>query len=183
MITFDGWETELYHHGIKGQAWGVRRYQHEDGTYTEEGKERYFGPLKAKVSVMTKKAIDEASRKREAFNKIREKEAEELKAKNEEKTAENKKAEEKTKKTSQASSSNSKKKSGKKSKKKKDSDKAKKGKTACKSIKEKGGFDGSIHNRHVKKASSSGKNRWQKMSEIRESSMKTPMSNINGSSR
>ena len=32
---------ELYHHGIKGQKWGVRRYQNEDGTLTDEGKERY----------------------------------------------------------------------------------------------------------------------------------------------
>lgn len=31
---------ELYHHGIKGQKWGVRRYQNEDGTYTSLGKER-----------------------------------------------------------------------------------------------------------------------------------------------
>ena len=32
---------ELYHHGIKGQKWGVRRFQNEDGTLTEEGKARY----------------------------------------------------------------------------------------------------------------------------------------------
>lgn len=31
---------ELYHYGIKGQKWGVRRYQNEDGTYTSEGLER-----------------------------------------------------------------------------------------------------------------------------------------------
>ena len=30
--------SELYHHGIKGQKWGVRRYQNEDGTYTDAGK-------------------------------------------------------------------------------------------------------------------------------------------------
>ena len=34
--------NELYHHGIKGQKWGERNYQYEDGTYTPEGKERYF---------------------------------------------------------------------------------------------------------------------------------------------
>ena len=32
---------ELYHWGIKGQKWGVRRFQNEDGTLTEEGKARY----------------------------------------------------------------------------------------------------------------------------------------------
>lgn len=31
----------LQHHGIKGQKWGIRRFQNEDGTYTAEGKERY----------------------------------------------------------------------------------------------------------------------------------------------
>ena len=33
--------NELYHHGVKGQKWGVRRYQNEDGTRTEAGKKRY----------------------------------------------------------------------------------------------------------------------------------------------
>lgn len=31
----------LYHHGIKGMRWGVRRYQNKDGTLTAAGKERY----------------------------------------------------------------------------------------------------------------------------------------------
>lgn len=31
----------LIHHGIKGQKWGVRRYENSDGTLTVEGKERY----------------------------------------------------------------------------------------------------------------------------------------------
>lgn len=29
---------ELYHHGILGQKWGVRRYQNKDGSLTAEGK-------------------------------------------------------------------------------------------------------------------------------------------------
>lgn len=31
----------LAHYGTKGQKWGVRRYQNEDGSLTEEGKKRY----------------------------------------------------------------------------------------------------------------------------------------------
>ena len=31
---------ELYHHGVKGQKWGVRHYQNEDGTLTDAGKRR-----------------------------------------------------------------------------------------------------------------------------------------------
>lgn len=31
---------KLYHHGIKGQKWGIRRFQNEDGSYTAEGKRR-----------------------------------------------------------------------------------------------------------------------------------------------
>ena len=32
---------ELCHYGIKGQRWGVRRFQEEDGSLTPAGKERY----------------------------------------------------------------------------------------------------------------------------------------------
>lgn len=33
--------NELQHHGIKGQKWGVRRFQNADGSLTAEGKKRY----------------------------------------------------------------------------------------------------------------------------------------------
>lgn len=34
-------QTFLAHHGIKGQKWGIRRFQNEDGTLTKAGIERY----------------------------------------------------------------------------------------------------------------------------------------------
>ena len=32
--------ADIYHHGILGQKWGVRRYQNEDGSLTDLGKRR-----------------------------------------------------------------------------------------------------------------------------------------------
>ena len=37
--------NELYHHGILGQKWGVRRFQNEDGSLTPEGEKRYSESL------------------------------------------------------------------------------------------------------------------------------------------
>jgi hypothetical protein len=34
--------NELYHHGIKGQRWGIRRFQNPDGTLTAAGRKRYL---------------------------------------------------------------------------------------------------------------------------------------------
>lgn len=31
-------DDELMHHGIKGQKWGVRRFQKKDGSLTPAGK-------------------------------------------------------------------------------------------------------------------------------------------------
>lgn len=37
---------ELYHHGVKGMEWGVRRYQNKDGSLTPAGKRRLAKDLK-----------------------------------------------------------------------------------------------------------------------------------------
>ena len=52
---------ELYHHGIKGQKWGVRRYQNPNGTYTAAGKlhraAQRAGEGLSKVGKVTGKAL------------------------------------------------------------------------------------------------------------------------------
>lgn len=60
MSTFDGWNDELYHYGVRGQKWGIRRYQNPDGTLTEEGKARYGegGTASAKKRARFLNALD-----------------------------------------------------------------------------------------------------------------------------
>lgn len=59
---FDDWEGQfLQHHGIKGQKWGVRRYQNEDGTLTTLGKLR-GGKEARQDNRILKKAIKDSNK-------------------------------------------------------------------------------------------------------------------------
>ena len=41
MVAGLPYSAELYHHVSKGQKWGIRRFQQENGTLTSAGRERY----------------------------------------------------------------------------------------------------------------------------------------------
>ena len=46
---------ELQHHGVKGQRWGVRRYQNPDGSLTADGKAHYNKTYSKDVNRLKKK--------------------------------------------------------------------------------------------------------------------------------
>ena len=67
------YRNELYHHGIQGMKWGVRRYQNEDGSLTEEGKRRYntYSEKAERAEVRLKAANEEIERARAATQRYK----------------------------------------------------------------------------------------------------------------
>lgn len=73
---------ELYHHGIKGQKWGIRRFQNKDGSLTSEGRKHWgIGDATRKVKLAWSKSKDAIAKKKEEATSKKEKAIEDKKAK------------------------------------------------------------------------------------------------------
>jgi hypothetical protein len=48
------YENKLYHHGIMGQRWGIRRYQNADGSLTAAGEKRQLKDQKREAKKQAK---------------------------------------------------------------------------------------------------------------------------------
>lgn len=62
------YDTVIKHHDIKGQKWGVRRYQNPDGTLTEAGRKRLNRMSPDSVRKEMQKAVNKARSEKYGFS-------------------------------------------------------------------------------------------------------------------
>ena len=62
-------EEYLEHHGIRGQKWGVRRFQNPDGSLTQKGKKRYLDKVYKDMNEHFKSNISKEAAKVSSLNK------------------------------------------------------------------------------------------------------------------
>lgn len=65
----------MAHYGVKGQKWGVRRFQNEDGSYTAEGRKRYAPKFESAEKLVRQKLSNKVypfNRKPMDVNAVRE---------------------------------------------------------------------------------------------------------------
>jgi hypothetical protein len=60
--------NKLYHHGIKGQKWGIRRYQNKDGSLTYAGRKRHNEFTDTEKSVINKLSNSYSNFTKESVN-------------------------------------------------------------------------------------------------------------------
>ena len=54
------YNNQIWHWGILGMKWGVRRYQNKDGTLTEAGKKRYDRDVAANAKKKKENRVPDA---------------------------------------------------------------------------------------------------------------------------
>ncbi len=74
-MSEQNYPSYLIHYGIEGQKWGVRRFQNEDGTYTDEGllrrkDQKYFVKEQRKINKKFDKLTDKIQARTNAGKRV-----------------------------------------------------------------------------------------------------------------